>query len=179
MGFALQDTLGNLFSGLAIQIEKPFRVGDWVTIGAQEGSVSEITWRATKLLTKAGNFVVVPNSVMAKDTITNYSVPTRQMRLHVDVGVSYDVPPNFVKSVIAEALKNASELSAARPAEIMISDFAGSAITYRVRFWVDDFDAGRSRARSGEGRSSTTHSAGTTSRFRTRFRWRCRRRKAA
>ena len=140
LGFALQDTLGNLFSGLAIQIEKPFRVGDWVTIGAQEGSVSEITWRATKLLTKAGNFVVVPNSVMAKDTITNYSVPTRQMRLHVDVGVSYDAPPNFVKSVIAEALKNASELSAARPAEIRISDFAGSAVTYRVWFWVDDFD---------------------------------------
>jgi small-conductance mechanosensitive channel/CRP-like cAMP-binding protein len=140
LGFALQDTLGNLFSGLALQIEKPFRVGDWVTIGAQEGSVSEITWRATTLLTKAGNFVVVPNSVMAKDTITNYSVPTRQMRLHVDVGVSYDVAPNIVKSVIVEALRNASELSAARPPEIRIVDFAGSAITYRVWFWVEDFD---------------------------------------
>ena len=56
LGFALQDTLGNFFAGLAIQIEKPFRVGDWVTIAGQEGSVSEITWRATKLLTKCGKF---------------------------------------------------------------------------------------------------------------------------
>jgi small-conductance mechanosensitive channel len=140
LGFALQDTLGNLFAGLAIQIEKPFRVGDWVTIGGQEGSVSEITWRATKMLTKAGNFVVVPNSVMAKDTITNYSVPTRQMRLSVEVGVSYDVPPNVVKAVIVEALRNASELSKTRPAEVRVADFAGSAVTYRVWFWVDDFD---------------------------------------
>jgi small-conductance mechanosensitive channel/CRP-like cAMP-binding protein len=140
LGFALQDTLGNLFAGLAIQIEKPFRVGDWVTIGGQEGSVSEITWRATKLLTKAGNFVVVPNSVMAKDTITNYSVPTRQMRLTVEVGVSYDVAPNMVKAVILEALKNASELSNSRPAEVRVADFGDSAVIYRVWFWVDDFD---------------------------------------
>jgi len=140
LGLALQDTLGNLFAGLAIQIEKPFRVGDWVMIGGQEGNVSEVTWRATKLVTKEGNFVVVPNSVMAKDTITNYSVPTRRMRLHVDVGASYDVPPNVVKSAISDALKNASELSSSRPPEVRIADFGASAVTYRVWFWIDDFD---------------------------------------
>jgi small-conductance mechanosensitive channel/CRP-like cAMP-binding protein len=140
LGFALQDTLGNLFAGLAIQIEKPFRVGHWVTIGGQEGSVSEITWRATKLTTKAGNIVVVPNSTMAKDTITNYSMPSRQMRLHVDVGASYDVPPNVVKTVISDALRNASEISKARPAQVRITDFGASAITYRIWFWIDDFD---------------------------------------
>ena len=63
VGFALQDTLGNLFAGLAIQIEKPFRVGHWIRVGEFEGKVQEVTWRATKLLTKAGQFVIVPNSV--------------------------------------------------------------------------------------------------------------------
>ena len=140
LGFALQDTLGNLFAGLAIQVERPFRVGDWVTIGGLEGTVREITWRATRMLTKAGNVVVVPNSVLAKDTITNYSVPTRHMRLQVEVGASYEVPPNVVKSVIVEALKNASELSGDRPAEVRVADFGASAIIYRVWFWVDDFD---------------------------------------
>src|SRR6185312_15928860 len=86
LGFALQDTLGNLFAGLAIQVEKPFRVGDWVTLSSQDGMVSEITWRATKMRTKSGNFVVVPNSVLAKDTITNYSEPTKNIRQHVEVG---------------------------------------------------------------------------------------------
>ena len=63
VGFALQDTLGNLFAGLAIQIEKPFRVGHWMQVGEREGQVQEITWRATKLRTKAGQFLIVPNSV--------------------------------------------------------------------------------------------------------------------
>ena len=66
IGLALQDTLGNLFAGLAIQIEKPFRVGHWVHDWRPDGLVSEITWRATKIRTKAGNFVIVPNSVLAR-----------------------------------------------------------------------------------------------------------------
>jgi small-conductance mechanosensitive channel/CRP-like cAMP-binding protein len=140
IGLALQDTLGNLFAGLAIQIEKPFRVGDWVTIGGQDGLVSEITWRATKMRTKAGNFVVVPNSVLAKDTITNYCQPARALRLQVDVGASYEVAPNVVKAVIREALLNAPELSHERAPDVLLVDFGNSSITYRVRFWVSDFE---------------------------------------
>jgi small-conductance mechanosensitive channel/CRP-like cAMP-binding protein len=151
IGFALQDTLGNLFSGLAIQIEKPFRVGHWVTIAGTEGLVSEVTWRATKIRTKAGNFVVVPNSVVAKETITNYSEPTQETRLEVDVGAGYETPPNEVKRVIAHALRNDPLILASREPEILILDFASSAVTYRVRVWTTDFAADmrvRDRVRS-------------------------------
>src|SRR4051812_13659398 len=54
VGFALQDTLGNAFAGLAIQSERPFKVGDWVRVAEFEGRVAEITWRATRLRTKTG-----------------------------------------------------------------------------------------------------------------------------
>jgi small-conductance mechanosensitive channel/CRP-like cAMP-binding protein len=151
IGFALQDTLGNLFSGLAIQIEKPFRVGHWVAIAGTEGLVSEVTWRATKLRTKAGNFVVVPNSVVAKETITNFSQPSQDTRLEVEVGASYDAPPNEVKAVIARALRDEPLLVTAREPEILIAEFAASAITYRVRVWTADFAADmrvRDRVRS-------------------------------
>jgi small-conductance mechanosensitive channel/CRP-like cAMP-binding protein len=151
IGFALQDTLGNLFSGLAIQIEKPFRVGHWVTIAGTDGLVSEVTWRATKIRTKAGNFVVVPNSVVAKETITNYSEPTHDTRLEVEVGASYDTPPNEVKTVIAQALRGEPMLVASREPEILIADFSASSITYRVRIWTADFAADmrvRDRVRS-------------------------------
>ena len=150
IGFALQDTLGNLFSGLAIQIEKPFRVGHWVTIGGMEGLVSEVTWRATKIRTKAGNFVVVPNSVVGKETITNYSEPTHDTRLEVEVGASYDTPPNEVKAIIAQSLRDEPLLLPREP-EILIADFAASAITYKVRVWTGDFAADmrvRDRVRS-------------------------------
>src|SRR5436190_9260670 len=141
VGFALQDTLGNLFAGLAIQIEKPFRVGHWVTIGGKDGMVSEITWRATKIRTKAGNFVIVPNSALARDTITNYSEPTLETRIDVEVGASYDTPPNDVKAAIHEALRNEPVILPNRDPEVLLMDFGASAIIYRVRVWSNDFAA--------------------------------------
>jgi small-conductance mechanosensitive channel/CRP-like cAMP-binding protein len=151
IGFALQDTLGNLFAGLAIQIEKPFRVGHWVTIGGIDGNVAEVTWRATKIRTKAGNFVIVPNSVVGKDTITNYSEPTRDTRVEVEVGAGYETPPNEVKAVIRTALQGEGLITPEPTAEVLLVDFAASAITYRVRVWTTDFAADeriRDRVRS-------------------------------
>ncbi len=139
VGFALQDTLGNLFSGLAIQIEKPFRVGHWIRIGEYEGKVQEVTWRATKLLTKAGQFVIVPNSMMSKDPILNYSEPTTPSRIDVIVGASYDVPPNVVKQALYEALDNAPLVLRAPKADVVIEDFASSSVNYRLRFWIEDY----------------------------------------
>jgi len=139
VGFALQDTLGNLFAGLAIQVEKPFRVGHWVRVGEFEGKVQEVTWRATKLLTKAGEFVIVPNSVMSKDPILNFSEPTAPSRIEVVIGASYDVPPSVVKQALHEALDNAPLVLAAPRADVVIEDFASSSVNYRLRFWIDDY----------------------------------------
>jgi small-conductance mechanosensitive channel/CRP-like cAMP-binding protein len=139
IGFALQDTLGNLFAGLAIQIEKPFRVGHWVNVAGKDGMVSEVTWRATKIRTKTGNFVIVPNSALARDTITNYSEPIPETRIEVDIGASYDTPPNRVKTTILEAIKNEPLLAGSRQPEVLLADFAASAVTYRVRVWTSNF----------------------------------------
>jgi small-conductance mechanosensitive channel/CRP-like cAMP-binding protein len=141
VGFALQDTLGNLFAGLAIQIEKPFRIGQWVRIAETDGLVSEITWRAVKVRTKSGNFVVVPNSKLSGDIIINYSEPTPETRIEVEVGVSYDNPPNLVKRVIVEALKDERNLLAIRAPEVLMDKFDNSAINYRIRVWTTEFDA--------------------------------------
>jgi small-conductance mechanosensitive channel/CRP-like cAMP-binding protein len=141
LGLALQDTLGNLFAGLAIQVEKPFRVGHWVMIGGKEGMVSEITWRATKIRTKAGNFVIVPNSALARDTITNYSEPTLETRIDIEVGASYDTPPNEVKAAILGALRDEPIILRDREPEVLLVDFGASALIYRVRVWTTDFAA--------------------------------------
>ncbi len=139
LGLALQDTLGNFFAGLAIQIEKPFRVGHWVRIRDTDGMVSEITWRATKMRTKSGNFFIVPNSVLSKDTIVNYSEPTLETRLDIDVGVSYDVAPNRVKSTILDAIRDEAMISRIVPPEVLLLNFSESSITYRVRVWTREF----------------------------------------
>jgi small-conductance mechanosensitive channel len=139
IGFALQDTLGNAFSGLAIQIEKPFRVGHWISVGHQEGVVAEVTWRATKLRTKAGNFVVVPNNVVAKEVINNYSEPAALTRLTVDVGAEYGAAPNDVGAALLAAIGQSSRVLASPAPDVLLVEFASSAIVYRARFWIADF----------------------------------------
>lgn len=139
VGFALQDTLGNLFAGLAIQTEKPFHVGHWVSVAGYEGRVAEITWRATRLQTKNGTLIVVPNNILSKEAITNYSEPVAPMRIQVDVGVSYKVPPNEVKAAMLDSLAEVQGILRDPEPEVLIGEFAASAITYCVRFWIDDF----------------------------------------
>jgi small-conductance mechanosensitive channel/CRP-like cAMP-binding protein len=140
IGFALQDTLGNAFAGLAIQSEKPFHVGHWIRVGDFEGRVAEVTWRATKLRTKTGNFVVVPNNIVSKEAITNYSEPAQPARLDVDVGVSYDATPNTVKAVMMRALSNAPRVLRAPAADVRMVSFDASSINYRARFWIEDYE---------------------------------------
>ena len=139
IGFALQDTLGNAFAGLAIQSEKPFHVGQWVRVGDYEGRVAEVTWRATKLRTKSGNLVILPNNLVAKEAITNYSEPARPVQLEVIVGASYLVPPNQVKAAILEAVRHCSSVLAAPAPDVLLQSFDDSAITYKARFWIDDY----------------------------------------
>ncbi len=143
LGLALQDTLGNLFAGLAIQIEKPFRVGHWIQIGEREGQVYEITWRATKLRTKAGQFLIVPNSVIAKDPVLNFSEPTVPTRIEVEVGASYGSPPNAVKRALLEAIANAPLVMRSPEPQVVIEAFGGSAIEYLAQFWIEDYAADR------------------------------------
>lgn len=139
VGFALQDTLGNLFAGLAIQIERPFRVGQWIKVGEFEGKVEEVTWRATKLLTKDGQFVVVPNSIASKDPILNYSEPMIPTRIVVDIGATYDVAPNAIRQALFEALDNAP-LALRDPApEVIFHEYGASSLNFKVYFWIDDY----------------------------------------
>jgi small-conductance mechanosensitive channel/CRP-like cAMP-binding protein len=139
VGFALQDTLGNLFAGLAIQAEKPFRVGQWIRVGAKDGQVMEITWRATKLCTVAGEFLIVPNGLIGKDAVINYSEPTVATRLEVVVGVGYQFPPNVVKAAIGEALSHAPLVLQDPPPAVLVDNFGDSAVIYKVYFWIYDY----------------------------------------
>ncbi len=141
IGFALQDTLGNAFAGLAIQSEKPFNVGHWVRVGEFEGRVTEVTWRATKLRTKQGNLAILPNNIVAKEAIINFSEPAAPLRLEVEVGASYMAPPNKVKAAMMEALRHSSRVLVAPSPDVVLVAFDASAVTYRARFWIDDFAA--------------------------------------
>src|SRR6185503_4525029 len=72
LGLALQESLGNFFSGLVMQASPPFAIGDWIICGAHEGRVVDMTWRAVTIHTNEDNFILIPNATVAKAEIVNY-----------------------------------------------------------------------------------------------------------
>src|SRR5690606_13193402 len=108
IGLSLQDTLGNLFAGLAIQAQQPFEVGDWIqhdpTDQETMGRVVEINWRATRVLTVDNVEVTIPNGALARASIRNFSRPTAEVRRSVTITVAAHVPPNEVHRLFAEAV---------------------------------------------------------------------------
>lgn len=142
VGLALQDTLGNVFSGLAMQIGQPFEVGDWIAIdGGQHGRVIEIGWRATKLVTLDDTEIIVPNGVIAKSVVRNFTRPTPVERRRVKVGVEYGTPPERAKAVLVDAVSAVpGVLEDPRPGVVML-DYADSALVFEVRYYLDDHRA--------------------------------------
>lgn len=139
VGFALQETLGNAFSGIALQIDRPFRVGHWITVAEFEGEVRQITWRATKIWTKQGNMVILPNSLVAGAAINNYSEPLTPTRLFVEVGVGYQVPPHEARTALLAALRQAPCVLDEPQPNALLWTFADSQLLFRVHFWVADY----------------------------------------
>ena len=139
IGLALQDMLGNIVAGLALQLERPFSVGDWVLVAGCEGVVTQQNWRTLTLRTRDHHDVVVPNAVVAKTEIINYSRPTTLQRLHVPVGIAYHHAPGVVKAALARAASAAQGVAAQPPVEVLLRNFGDFAIDYDVRFWITDF----------------------------------------
>ncbi len=139
IGLAMQDVLANIFAGIALQIGKPFRVGDWVTAYDKTGTVISTSWRATRIKTRDNHIIEIPNANIAKAEIFNYSVPTPLQRRHVEVGVVYGVPPNTVKKVLLEAARAAKGVLIEPDPDVLLTQYGDFAITYRLRYWLKNF----------------------------------------
>ena len=105
LGLALQETLGNLMSGIALFFERPFSVGDWISVGGKSGQVVQISWRSVHLRTAQRNLLVLPNSALGRETITNYSQPTDQQMLQLSFSFGLDAPPNRVKAMLVDVAR--------------------------------------------------------------------------
>lgn len=134
VGLALQDTLGNLFAGIALHSEAPFRVGDWVRVGDRDGQVEQVSWRAMRLRTWDGDTLTVPNNEVARHTLLNYSLPREPHTRLLFVGVSYQTPPNKVISVLRSLLSQVEGLPAQPEPRVRMLAYGESSITYEVRY---------------------------------------------
>jgi small-conductance mechanosensitive channel/CRP-like cAMP-binding protein len=144
VGLALQDTLGNLVSGLALQMQRPFQVGDWIQFeqdASRTGRVTEVNWRATTVMTSDLVEVIVPNAMLAKAPIRNYSRPSKILRRFVSVSAAYDRPPLEVQDVIQKALAGTPGVLEDPEPWVQTKVFGESGIEYTVWFFTDDYAA--------------------------------------
>ena len=135
LGLALQSTLGDLFSGIAIGIDRPFKVGDVVMIeGAVEGRVVDTNWRSTRVATASNDIATVPNSVVAKSRITNRSVPSESHMGSAKIVLDPAVPPLKALTMLRSSVLNAQLVSENPPPTVACTELSGDGATYEVNF---------------------------------------------
>jgi small-conductance mechanosensitive channel/CRP-like cAMP-binding protein len=143
VGLALQETLGNLFTGIALHSEAPFRVGDWVRAGESEGRVEEMSWRAIRLKTWDGDTLTLPNSEAARCPILNYSSPRTGHTRALLIGVSYQTPPNKVVAVLRRVLEQIPDLPPEPASTIRLVAFRDFTVDFEVRYPAPSYEAYR------------------------------------
>jgi small-conductance mechanosensitive channel/CRP-like cAMP-binding protein len=139
VGLALQDVLGNLFSGLVLELEASFSRGDWVRIGNFEGTVEETGWRTTKLRTRVNELVTLPNAMLSKEALVNYSRPDRAVGDTLQFGAAYEAPPNVVKGAIMGVLDAEAAVLRTPRAEVRVTEYGDSSVNYAIRYWITEF----------------------------------------
>jgi small-conductance mechanosensitive channel len=148
LAFSLQETLGNLWGGIQLQLDNTCRIGEWIRVDTVMGQVIDIRWRYVAVATNSGETVIIPNGMLSKGRVEVLSrrgdkrIPWRR---EVEFGVSYDTPPSRVIAAMEAALTRAEipHVAAQPRLDVLCHSFADSGYLYRVRYWltnlVEDF----------------------------------------
>jgi len=139
VGMSLQGSLGNFASGLLILTLKPYKVGDWIQLGDKFGRVEEIMIFNTKVVTPGQKVLIVPNSKITDDIVTNYS-EKGIIRLEIDVHIPYESDWKNIKEILSKAINEVPHVLKEPKVEIGIADFDSHSLLVMVRPYVKPND---------------------------------------
>jgi small-conductance mechanosensitive channel len=143
LGLALQDTLGNLFAGVALQFDKPYEIGDWVEVhsGGQKwvGQIFEISWRATVLIAFTEEAITVPNRVMGQAQILNFSTKFRPIIRSQVFRLPFGVDIQKVKELLLKTARGIHEIRKNPPPRVLVSETNESWIAFKLVYFIDNY----------------------------------------
>jgi len=139
IGFAMQGVLGNLLAGMSLHACRTMTVGDWIEVDGTIGQVILVNWRETRLRTRSGHIVIVPNGKLADTTIRNFSSPTPLRRHQVIVSASYGDAPGDVIAALEEAAREAPLVEKDPPPSARVVGFKDFCVEYVLRFWSTQY----------------------------------------
>lgn len=135
LGIAGQNLFGGIIAGISIQINRPYKVGDWLLVHDKTyAEVMEINWRSTRLRTNDNIYLDIPNNEIVRQTIVNLHYPTQVHAMRIRVGVDYNMPPNRVKDALFRATRNAEGVLPEPKPKVFLVDFGESAVIYEIKF---------------------------------------------
>lgn len=141
LGFAIRNVVADTLSGIALGLEAPFRIGDWVDIEhLARGRVIDIGWRTTRLLTLDSTYVILPNSQIARQRMTNYSAPKREYRAQVEITLDHALPVAEARAMLLKVMQDAQLIRKEPAPDVRVLTFASDGIIYALRYWVPRFD---------------------------------------
>ncbi|MFC4543428.1 mechanosensitive ion channel family protein [Halosolutus amylolyticus] len=136
VGMAARQTLGTMLAGFVLMFARPFEIGDWIEVEDEEGIVTDISIVNTRLKSFDGEYIMIPNDVIASSTVTNRSKRGR-LRIEVEVGVDYGTDVDRAATLAEDALADV-DLALDAPSPMVVGkSFGDSAVVLGVRFWID------------------------------------------
>ena len=140
LALALQDTLGNLFAGIALHMEETYEIGDVVHSGDYMGVVEGVSWRATRLRGFNNQRVIVPNSVIARERLEVFPRNNLNARV-ISVGVDYNVAPATVIGILTQVAAHVDGVARELPCFARVGGFGDSAVVYEIKYFTRDYAA--------------------------------------
>ncbi len=138
IGFGLQNVVNNFISGLILLSERPVQVGDTIEAGGALGEIKRIGIRSSTVRTWTGAELIVPNSELISERVTNWTLSDRQRRVDVPVGVAYGTDRNRVIDVLSEAVQDCPGILEQPAPAVLFRGFGDSSLDFEVRAWTDD-----------------------------------------
>jgi small-conductance mechanosensitive channel len=143
LGLALQDTLGNLFAGVALQLDKPYEIGDWIEVmqNGQKwiGQVQEITWRATTMIGLFDEHLIIPNRVISQAEIANFSSPRNPIWRNQTYRIPFNVEIPVLRKVLKDAVLSVPAIRRYPEPLILFPETTESWILVRCSYTIDDY----------------------------------------
>lgn len=141
IALAAQAALSDIISGFIIMIDRPYSIGDRIEILDLNtwGDVIDIGLRSTRVRTRDARMVIVPNSVIGKSLVVNYSYPDSQYRNQIEVGIAYGTDIEFARKIIVDAVKEVEGVLKDHKVEALFLQFGDSALIFRVRWWLESY----------------------------------------
>ncbi len=136
VGFGAQNIINNFISGWILMWERPIRIGDFLEVGNAKGVVETINTRSTRIRRNDGVHMLVPNSQLLENTVTNWTLIDRNARTSVNVGVMYGSDVELVEKLMQQVLADHPAILPTLPKAVLLDDFAESAMMFSAYFWV-------------------------------------------